>query len=277
MALEFPQNDWRMPNNQEGESAADSEFCMLMSLALDGMLDAEENDRFHRCMAEDPARANEWQIWQGLHAQIDDEPSIAPPVGFVDSVVGQLTLQDSSDVQSLMSLAVDGLLDAEEMSRLNRRMEQDPALANDWQVWQELGNRFDNEPAMFPPEGFVEKVAIGLIAQQRRSKLRLGIVVGAATTFAWMLLMLALVGGGVYAVMYEPVWVGTQIQNMTQVAAMAADWIGIVTETVNRSVGAAFGTNQMWGVALAYVAAAGLILVFWTRFLRQSVNQPSVS
>lgn len=272
MALEFPQDDWRTPNNREGKSAAESEFCMLMSLALDGMLDAEEEERFHRYMADDPALADEWQLWQGLNVEFDEEPSVAPPAGFVDSVIGQLTLKESSDVHALMSLALDGLLETDDEKRLNRFMEQDPTLANDWQVWQDIGNRFNDEPSMFPPEGFVEKVAIGIVAQERRQRLRLGIVVGAATTFAWMLLMLALLGGGIYAIMYESAWVGAQIRNMTEVAVIASDWIGIVSDTVNRTVEATVGANQMWGVALGYAAATGLIIFFWTRFLRRSVN-----
>ncbi len=276
MALEFPQDDWRIPNNQDGRSAAESEFFLLMSLALDGMLDAEEEERFHRYIATDSSLADEWQVWQGLNARFDDEPSIAPPASFVDNVIGELAMQENSEAYVLMSLALDGLLSAEERERLNRYTEQDPLLANEWQRWQDLGNSFDEEPSIMPPIDFVDKVAAGLVFQQRRSKLRLGIFVGAITTATWLLLVLALVGAGAYVALYQGPWVGQQIANLTILTSNVAAWFSIASQNLNSVLNLAVAPYQMWGIVLAYVLAAGLVLSLWTRMLRRSVDQRSM-
>lgn len=277
MALEFPQDNWRMPNNQKSEASIDGEFFILMSLALDGMLSSEEESRFHQYIEEDPALAKEWQTWQGMTTQFEDEPSVSPPAGFVQSVSDRLLMEQSdSEVHVLMSLALDGLLSSDEEIRFHRYLEQDPILANDWLVWQDFNAQFDSEPSMMPPEGFVQSVTGKLVMQERRSKLRLGIFVGAITTVTWLLLVLALVGAGAYMAMYQAPWIGQQIANLTILTSNVATWFSIASDNFTRIFEGAVNPYQVWGIVLAYVAAAGLVLNFWTRFLRRSIGQQSI-
>lgn len=204
MALEFPQDEWQVPNNQDNSADTDGEFFVLMSLALDGMLSEDEECRFHRAM------------------------------------------------------------------------EQDPSLANEWQCWQDLGSRFDEEPSLMPPVDFVDKVAAGLVLQQRRSKLRLGIFVGAITTAAWFLLLFALVGAGAYVAMYQGPWLGDQIANLTILTSNIATWISIASDNLTRIFNVNVGPYQMWGMVCAYIAAATFVLGFWTKILRRSIERNSV-
>ena len=59
------------------------EFSMLMSLALDGLLDEEEQATFDIYLSSYPLLAREWQDWQMLDAQLQETPSAAPPADFL--------------------------------------------------------------------------------------------------------------------------------------------------------------------------------------------------
>lgn len=59
------------------------EFTILMSLALDNLLDSEERTTFDAYLASYPTLADEWLEWQALDAALDATPSVAPPVNFL--------------------------------------------------------------------------------------------------------------------------------------------------------------------------------------------------
>ncbi|MEM7531814.1 MAG: hypothetical protein AAF639_06550 [Chloroflexota bacterium] len=55
------------------------EFSLLMSLALDGLLDEEEEARFDAALTRDPTLAEEWADWQEVHQLFMDTPAALPP------------------------------------------------------------------------------------------------------------------------------------------------------------------------------------------------------
>jgi anti-sigma factor RsiW len=64
----------------------ENEFFMLMSLALDDMLDGDERLRFDGYLAQYPVLAQQWQSWQEMDATFQATPSAMPPADFVADV-----------------------------------------------------------------------------------------------------------------------------------------------------------------------------------------------
>jgi anti-sigma factor RsiW len=76
------------PDEKPGPAAppaVEEEFVLLMSLALDDLLDADERARFQAYQAAYPGLAAEWRSWQALDAELRATPSALPPAGFVSA------------------------------------------------------------------------------------------------------------------------------------------------------------------------------------------------
>ena len=65
-------------------AAVEEEFMLLMSLALDEMLDAEESEQFYDYLTTYPSLADEWLSWQELDMELQSTPSVLPPDNFVE-------------------------------------------------------------------------------------------------------------------------------------------------------------------------------------------------
>lgn len=74
--------------------AVEEEFFMLMSMALDGLLDEDEQARFDGYVTLYPALAAEWNEWQMLDGQLASLPYVVPPVGFVQGFEVRLAQQE---------------------------------------------------------------------------------------------------------------------------------------------------------------------------------------
>ena len=61
----------------------EEEFSLLMSMALDGLLDSDEQAEFDSYLAAYPTLAEEWQDWQTLDMQLAATPAVQPPVDFM--------------------------------------------------------------------------------------------------------------------------------------------------------------------------------------------------
>lgn len=68
----------RIPPDQVQE-----DFAVLMSLALDDLLDSDEQETFDAYLASYPTLADEWLDWQALDAQLQSAPAVAPPTDFL--------------------------------------------------------------------------------------------------------------------------------------------------------------------------------------------------
>ncbi len=66
--------------------AAEAEFFLLMSLALDDMLDAAERARFQEYLVTYPTLTEQWESWQELDETFTATPSALPPLGFAADV-----------------------------------------------------------------------------------------------------------------------------------------------------------------------------------------------
>jgi hypothetical protein len=71
------------PTQQE---APHQEYGLLMSLALDSMLDADEEQALKLHLAACQPCSRQWQIWQTINRQFQFAPTVLPPVDFVQQV-----------------------------------------------------------------------------------------------------------------------------------------------------------------------------------------------
>ncbi len=71
-----------------------AEFQLLMSLALDDLLDADEKSQFEEHLQRHPVLAKEWQDWQLLHCEISAMPHAMPAPNFVDRFEVKLAQQE---------------------------------------------------------------------------------------------------------------------------------------------------------------------------------------
>ncbi len=58
------------------------EMGLLMSLALDHMLDPQEQEQLERHLAQCPPCARQWRIWQTVDSRFQDPPLVEPPADF---------------------------------------------------------------------------------------------------------------------------------------------------------------------------------------------------
>jgi anti-sigma factor RsiW len=74
----------------EGEA----EFSLLMSLALDNLLNQEEDRRFQYYLQSFPVCNREWRTWQQVHRRLQSAPTAEPPVDFVQKFEARLIQQE---------------------------------------------------------------------------------------------------------------------------------------------------------------------------------------
>ena len=86
MADKFIKQPFEPGENPDAHAAppeVEEEFMLLMSLALDDLLDADERARFQAYQDAYPGLAAEWRSWQTLDAKLQATPSALPPADFV--------------------------------------------------------------------------------------------------------------------------------------------------------------------------------------------------
>ena len=173
-----------------------------------------------------------------------------------------------ADFDLLMSLALDDLLADDEQSAFERDLADVPLLAEKWMLWQELDRTLHEEPDVLPPPDFAQKFGVKLAQKSRRRRLWFGMAVGSLSIFLWLTVLFGAVGAGVYLILNAPGLSGDLIQN----AALALTMLSNLLDTAADLVGATLLTPQVWAVTAGYCALLAMTIIFWTRFLRRSVQ-----
>ena len=95
------------------------------------------------------------------------------------------------DYSEMMSLALDGMLGAEEANDLDQHLRACPACQASWSKWQRIAHVLTVEPFAGPPQGF----ALGLDHalqrdEQRQERILAGLVLAGGTAIVMALLVL---------------------------------------------------------------------------------------
>lgn len=91
-------------------STAMAEFDWLMSLALDDLLDAEDQARFDTLLADYPQLGETWNAWQGLDRRLDAAPHVMPVSGFVVRFEARLAAEELREQQRMWALMAGAVL-----------------------------------------------------------------------------------------------------------------------------------------------------------------------
>jgi hypothetical protein len=73
---------------------AQEDFTLLMSLRLDDLLDAEEEQRFQGYVSQHAQCAQQWRRWQQLHHRFAHAPHMEPPLDFARQFATRLDAQE---------------------------------------------------------------------------------------------------------------------------------------------------------------------------------------
>lgn len=198
--------------------------------------------------------------WEEMHWQ--EAPDSSEPA-----------TDEQIDFEVMMSMALDGLLDEDEMTQFNADIQYYPLLAEKWATWQELDQLFVAEPSIMPPTNFVQNFEARLSKKQQRRKVWFGVGIASVTVLLWLSIIIGMLSAGAYIATNQGGWINDQAQSLVYLINGFGAWVQTTANTVN----IVLYSPQMWGIALAYTALMGGILAYWTRLLRRSTQALNVS
>ncbi len=166
----------------------------------------------------------------------------------------------------LMSLALDGLLDAEEQRRFDALLDRYPALAEAWNEWRAIDVQLANLPRAIPASGFVDRFEQRLAAQDaRQQRWVIGLSL-TATLVTMAVVMVALVSTGAAAFSAQGVWLGEQLHNLAYSLVLVDRWLNTLVTTALVML----GTPQARIVGLAYTVVVMAMIFIWAQLVRRS-------
>lgn len=177
------------------------------------------------------------------------------------------------DFELMMSMALDGLLDEDEMTQFNADIATYPLLAEKWATWQELDQVLLAEPSIMPPLNFVQNFEARLAKEQRRRRLWFGVGIASVTVLLWLSIIIGVFSAGTYMAVNQGGWINDQVQSLIFLLNGVGAWAQTTVNTIN----IVLYSPQMWGIALAYTALMGGSLVYWGRLLKRSTQTMNVS
>ncbi len=78
----------------QGNGEQPMDFALLMSLALDDLLDDEQQREFEYDLATYPLLAERWSLWQKVDQKLLEEPYVEPPQDFAQTFKMRLVQQE---------------------------------------------------------------------------------------------------------------------------------------------------------------------------------------
>lgn len=168
----------------------------------------------------------------------------------------------------LMSLALDGLLDAEEQAAFDDYLARYPVLADDWAQWQQLDTELIAMPSAQPPNDFLERFEVRLVQQERRRRLWWGTGFAAVVVLLSLGIVLGTVSFGAFVVLRQPDWLSEFVHLLAYYSAAAAasvDSLSGALATVARS-------DQARTFGLLYAATTAALIGGWVLLLRRTTR-----
>lgn len=172
----------------------------------------------------------------------------------------------------LLSLALDGMIEAGEQSRLDSHLHHCSECRVQWELWQLLDQKLHAEPVPQPAPDFAQRVVGDLIRQQRRRNMQIGIFLTVLTILAWAL---ALVGAGVLAAAL----VYTNLGSFAAAGRFLAEaWAvsGVVCNSLWDIAAELTAAPAALGVASVYLVIATVALGVWCLIIQRGM-QPARS
>ena len=190
---------------------------------------------------------------------------------------GALLLPEVADAHeeafALMSMALDGLLDARETERLEELMKEDAGLRATWQQWQKLEGLLTTVVRAEPAAGFVVRFEQRLFVREQREPSRRRALIGAAAIIGWLLAVAVLLFVGWIVVSNQSQWMNGFVRELVYYPSAAMIWM----RALRSSWSATVGEPRTLAMALIYMTGAAVMLSTWLWFLRRTTIEETVS
>jgi hypothetical protein len=179
-----------------------------------------------------------------------------------------LPVDKADELDWLMSLALDGELDAADAARLDALLEAEATGEARWQAWQALDADLARVPAALPSAEFAPAVARRVAVYERQRRLRAGVLFGLVAVTLWTSALVVVVLLGAFFWANQGALLGGFVHNF------AAWWTAV------RQVGLGFlqagesllATEQTRMAVTLYLGCTALILAGWFVFLRRTLQ-----
>ena len=172
-----------------------------------------------------------------------------------------------SDYLVLISLALDGMLEASEQARLDRHLEQCSRCRVQWLLWQVIDQKLRAAPAPPPPD-FSHQVMERLSRQERLRNMQVGLLLTALTVFVWAL---GLVGAAGWSARWSTP-TSAALRAASQFLTDAWAVAGVVGQSLWEVTIELTTTPTALGVASAYLVIAAVALAVWCLVIQRSAQ-----
>mgnify|MGYP001104651490 CR=1 FL=1 len=173
--------------------------------------------------------------------------------------MGEIKCEQQEQMTGQMSMALDGLLGAEGLQRLQRHLQECAVCQTEWQAMQQVSMLLEQAPQVGPPLGFAVRVGRRLnekIRQRRRAFSGLAVLTGSLS------LASVTVAGAVLLVLGWLVWHNrgpvTDVQQGSNAVSQIASGMGLVGK------GASLFLVDMllrYGPPLVFLIGVGLLIL----------------
>lgn len=173
-------------------------------------------------------------------------------------------MNEHSEMNALMSLALDGLLTPSELGALEAHLQSCPACNAEWGRWKEIDALFGSEPAVAPSAQFSSRVIAEVQAQaNRRRRLTRGAWLVGGSLYVWTVAAMAVGLAALLWVLSDPMVVVVFARVLTKMLAAA----GLLAKAMRLAL---FGLvrREVLAVVMSYACLLSATVVMWVRMVR---------
>lgn len=182
--------------------------------------------------------------------------------------IAEVTPQLEAEFDWLMSLALDGQLDATEQVRFDTLVADHEQLAVVWKAWQWIDSEFDATPSLAPSTGFVQRFELRLAEEEKQRQQRVLLLSTALALMALLVVFLSTASVGAFVFLTQGQWLGEQIRSLALAYTSVNLWFTSGLDTV-----ASFAqTPQAQVVGVLYALMMVGLVAAWVQLLRRSAR-----
>lgn len=172
-----------------------------------------------------------------------------------------------------MSMALDGLLSAEEEARFLSLIAEDDAMDASWKQWQKVDALLEQMPRAVPAGDFVARFEMRLDKKERWAGVRQRLGLAALAVLGWVGAAVVVIAAGWYIWANQTQWMSGFVRELVYYPSAVSIGLRAAQSTLSATV----SEPQSIAVVCSYVAAGALLLAAWLWFLKRTTREEVVS